>query len=424
MTKKLAIVGGGPKAAALVARAAVLRNLDVENVPELFVFEKKAVGSAWRGEAGYSSGHLTLCSPAEKDVGFPYAEFGAKDGKRSIASALHARFSWSAYLVATGYFSEWVDRGRDHPTHELWADYLEWVFEKADQGVVEGEVIRITPQKAGGWLITYRDDEEEVTVEADGVVLTGTGKARAISGLTSKIPAERLLDAETFWSHRDKVREWGEIAVTGAGGAAGAIVAWLSNALAEKPQATVRSISPMGTLFLRGDGYAERRWFTDPDAWTDLSLADRRKLLERTEAGVISSRNKSIIDSASNVDYVLGKATDASWDDDELAIDITYDGKLQKQVRADCVINAIGFDAWSLLDLVDAVAVKDILGPRGKDTRDRLESEMLADLSFPASAGLGAGLHAPSLAALARGPGMATLGSLGLLASAILKSYL
>ncbi|MBO1329520.1 SidA/IucD/PvdA family monooxygenase [Acetobacter suratthaniensis] len=424
MTKKLAIVGGGPKAAALVSRAAVLRDMGVANVPDLLVFEKKAVGSAWSGDGGYSSGHLTLCSPAEKDVGFPYVEFSAENGEQSIASALHARFSWSAYLVATGSFSEWVDRGRDHPTHGIWADYLKWVFVKADQGIVPGEVIKVKSQSGGGWHITYVDDEDEVTTEVDGVVLTGTGEAKVISGLTSNIPTERLLNAETFWRHRNQVRKWNEIAVTGAGGAAGAIVAWLSNALAEESDATIRSISPMGTLFLRGDGYAERRWFTDPDAWTDLSLGDRRRLLERTEAGVISSRNKSIIDSACNVDYVLGKAINASWDDSELTIDITYDGQNQKQVTADCLINAIGFDAWSLLKLVDAVAVRNILDPTNKKIREQLEGEILPDLSFPVSAGLGTGLHVPSLAALAHGPGMATLGSLGLLASAILKSYL
>ncbi len=98
MPKTIAIVGGGPKAAAIVARAAVLRDLlGVNNVPDILVFEKTAVGSAWSGGGGFSSGHLTLCSPAEKDVGFPYVETVARKTRAPVAPALHARFSWSSF---------------------------------------------------------------------------------------------------------------------------------------------------------------------------------------------------------------------------------------------------------------------------------------------------------------------------------------
>ena len=62
MAKTLAIVGGGPKAAAIVARAAVLRDvLGAGHVPEILVFERRSVGAAWSGESGFSSGYLTLC---------------------------------------------------------------------------------------------------------------------------------------------------------------------------------------------------------------------------------------------------------------------------------------------------------------------------------------------------------------------------
>src|SRR3546814_15676562 len=74
-----------------------------------------------------------VCSSdlAEKDVGFPYSEVRARHTKEPLAPLLHARFSWSSFLVATGGFAEWVDRGRDHPSHRLWADYLAWVFLQA-----------------------------------------------------------------------------------------------------------------------------------------------------------------------------------------------------------------------------------------------------------------------------------------------------
>src|SRR3546814_4375817 len=91
MPKTLAVIGGGPKAAAIVARAATLRELlGAAKVPDVLVFEKRAIGSAWSGDGGYSSGHLTLCSPAEKDVGFPYSEVRARHTKEPLAPLLHA----------------------------------------------------------------------------------------------------------------------------------------------------------------------------------------------------------------------------------------------------------------------------------------------------------------------------------------------
>lgn len=72
MTKTLAILGAGPKAAAIVGRAAVLRELwPKREHPQIVVYEQVASGSAWSGEAGYTSGLLQLCSPAEKGHRLP-----------------------------------------------------------------------------------------------------------------------------------------------------------------------------------------------------------------------------------------------------------------------------------------------------------------------------------------------------------------
>jgi len=49
---------------------------------------------------------------------------------------------------------------------------------------------------------------------------------------------------------------------------------------------------------------------------------------------------------------------------------------------------------------------------------------MSPDLSLPTGLGLPAGLHFPSLAGLAHGPGMSNLGCLGLMAAAVLDPYL
>src|SRR3546814_10080293 len=121
------------------------------------------------------------------------------------------------------------------------------------------DVLDVTPQKTGGWHIRYQAEEGIETTFADGVVLTGTGKARDIKADATALSSGRLFDAESFWDARDEILQYSEIAVAGAGGAAGAIIAWLCRALDERGGTTLHSISPIGTLFPRGDGYAERR---------------------------------------------------------------------------------------------------------------------------------------------------------------------
>jgi len=423
MAKTLAIIGGGAKAAAIVARAAVLRDLlGEECTPRVLVFEQNSVGSAWRGDGGFSSGFLTLCSPAEKDVGFPYGEVAPTYGGVAVGPKLYSRFSWQSFLVSQGRYAAWVDRGRDHPSHELWADYLAWVFVNAQQSVVSGQVTQIEPAK-DGWTIRYTDEDGPDETLVDGVVLTGAGEAREIKFSSHGMPAGRILDARTFWGARSSVLEHREIAVAGAGGAAGAIIAWLARALVETPAATVHNVSPMGTLFPRGDGYAERRWFSDPSDWKELTKDHRRKLLERTEEGVISARNKRMIDEATNINYVRGRAVDTTWDGSELRIHIDYDGQSMPPLKADCLINAIGFDAWSLLKLVNRPTAAGLANPSSSQRQTVMEN-MLPNLSFSASAGLGDNLHVPSLAGLAHGPGMGTLGCLGLVAKSILDGYL
>ncbi len=329
-----------------------------------------------------------------------------------------------AFLVATGRFGEWVDRDREFPSHRLWADYLGWVFLQADQGIVAAKVLEVAAQGSGGWHIVYDSGSGADTTFADAVVLTGAGKPRAIAIDATNLPADRIFDAETFWDARSEVIKHSEIAVAGAGGAAGAIIAWLCQAVAERENSSIHSISPMGTLFPRGDGFAERRWFTDPTDWRELSLSDRRKLVERTEGGVISLRNKRIIDGSRDIAFVRGHAARGAWDGSELKVEIDYNDKPAFTLKADCLINAIGFDAWSLLDLVKAKGVKNLLRKGEKEVRDELAERMLPDLSFPADSALGVGLHVPVLASLARGPGMGTLGSLGLMAKCVLDGYL
>jgi mycobactin lysine-N-oxygenase len=433
MPKRLAIVGAGPKAAALAARAAVLRTRrPTGSVPELIVIERDSPGAAWSGDNYYSNGFETLCTPGEKDVGFPYNDDWADRAGSSIASELYARFSFGAYLVAEGRFADWVDRERDHPSHSRFADYLDWVFGRAEQDITQGTVKNIR-HDGSAWHVTYAQGSKDRTIKVDGVILTGNGEPRSIA-LGPNLPPGRVLTAETFWQSRDELLKPGsrvEVAVAGDGGSAGTIVAWLARRFAET-NSQIISISPMGTLFPRGDGHAERRWFTDPTDWPRLSLAHRRKLMERTEAGVISMRNKKVIDGSTRIAYQVGYLDQVQADDDDkLMMSIKYEGKAGDPVSADYLVNAIGFDPWTRLSLVDHPAAQALAKPvpglsktMAAKQRDDVEEAIAHDLSMPTTEGFPEGLHVPALSGLAQGPGMGNLGCLGTMAQRILKPYI
>lgn len=424
MGKRIAIVGAGAKAAAIVARAACLRDLGSKCVPEILVFEAEHVGAAWTGRSGFSSGFLTLCTPGEKDVGFPYVEvspFGSVQAP--VSPEMFRRFSWAVFLAETGRTSEWVERGRNHPNHLTWAEYLDWVFERAGQPVTSAKVTEVRPTESD-WEVVFQEHGAGPQVaRVDGVVLTGTGRSKAVQ-CKPGMPAGRACDAESFWSIRDQFLQLrrGKIIVVGDGGAAGAIVGWLAERLAEHP-VDIISVSPMGTLFPRGDGYAERRWFSDPSDWPTLSLSDRRTLIDRTEAGVVSLRNKETIDEAPRVGYVWGRAIQAEWIDPEVVVEIVYDGQFMPNEAGDYLISAIGFDRWSLLDLVKVPAAQALRAASAEKLRASVEETIMPDLTLPGISGVPAGLHIPALADLARGPGMSNLGCLGLMAKAVLSRY-
>lgn len=421
--RRLAVIGAGPKAAAIVARLTALRELGETGLPEVVVYEADHIGSAWSGRAGFSNGFLSLCTPGEKDVGFPYGETTPWGGvSKPLAPHLFSRFSFSAFLVATGRMVHWVDKARPHPSHAEWSSYLEWVFDQAGVEPVRAR-IRTVERQNGRWELTSPDR----TIDGepfDGVLFTGSGKARTI-GIGAGMPRGRVFDAETFWSRRERIKPRDElnIAVAGNGGAAGTIVAWLSQRFAEYPRVHIYSISPAGTLFLRGDGFSERRWFSDPGEWSALSLESRRNLIGRTEAGVISQRNKAVIDSASNIIYTPGKATRADWDKADGSMNIALEDGLP--LNADYLVMAGGFDPWSLLDIVRARGLAKALrmDDPGRSLRAELELSIERDLSLPSVGGIPPGLHVPALAGLAVGPGMANLGCLGLMAKAVLGAY-
>lgn len=434
MGNTIAVIGAGPKAAALVALAAAMKMVENAPVPpKIIVFDRHGVGSAWSGQRGFSNGYLTLCTPGEKDVGFPYSGvMSALGSETAIASQMFSRFSWPAFLVSQAKYVDWVDRGRDHPTHESWAHYLRWVFKQAEQpNPIRADLAPKSIKRLNDrWQISAVVQGKPKTFDADGIVLTGTGPVRPIIQIPG-VPGKRVLDAETFWKQRNtlQVRRGKGIAVAGTGGAAATILAWLVQHYAET-NTPIFSIGGSGTLFPRGDGYSERRWFSNAEieSWQRLTVEHRTEIIDRTESGVVSERYKSILDQAPRLFSIPGRASSVRWitatnvhEQSYLEISVEYNGVKQLTDDADILINATGFDQWKLLELIDNPAARALL-KTGKNAKARRLAEQLnigPDLCFQRLPGI----HIPALASLQQGPGMGNLGCLGTMAEAIIKPY-
>ena len=87
----LAVVGAGPKGIAIAAKARAVAAAGLD-APRVVLVERSAVAGNWSGRQGYTSGLLPLGTPAEKDVGFPYADsWGAATPAASIVISLLAK---------------------------------------------------------------------------------------------------------------------------------------------------------------------------------------------------------------------------------------------------------------------------------------------------------------------------------------------
>src|SRR5256885_11838850 len=133
----LAVVGAGPKGIATAAKARALSAVGLDS-PRVVLIDRSAVAGNWSGRQGYTSGLLPLGTPAEKDVGFPYADsWGAAS---AAVTAAMADYSWQRHLIAHGMYADWVDRGRLRPTHRQWSCYLREVADRVQAEIVTGEV--------------------------------------------------------------------------------------------------------------------------------------------------------------------------------------------------------------------------------------------------------------------------------------------
>ena len=428
MPKKVAVVGGGPKAAAICAKADCLRRAGIGI--EVTVFEKSAWGAAWSGAHGYTDGRQRLCTPAERDVGFPY-QVGLLTAEQT--ADLYARYSWGAYLVSAAGFGrsylDWVNCGRLPPTHMDYAGYLGWVIENA---AVERKHLEVTAieRSRGKWVLRTNDPATNRTARFagfDGVVVSGPGAPRR--GF-DRPDDPRVTDGAAFWTDPDASLAQSEgsddpIVIAGSGGTSAAIAAWIARAV-RRPK-PILIIGSQAALFTRSESFFENALFTDEEAWWAIPPAARREFTLRLNRGVVWANVSEELSNCADVRFVPGRVErltiSPAVDGAPAELTVEYrDFRGERSLPASIVIDASGFDAWWFAGLLPDDIKARITGPDAEGTwelRNQLTELMRSDLSLEIGFD---GFHAPMLSQT-QGPGFASLMVLGAMSDRILGPY-
>ncbi|MFI9406405.1 SidA/IucD/PvdA family monooxygenase [Nocardia sp. NPDC052316] len=407
----LLIVGAGPKAVAVATKAKVLRELGLP-APRVVVVEAHVVGGNWLPSGGWTDGRHRLGTSPEKDIGFPYHSTWARGRNAEINAAMTA-YSWTSFLVEHGTYAEWVDRGRPNPPHHVWAKYLQWVARRIDLEIVAGTV-RSVAAAADGWRLTATGPGgEPVQLTGDKLMITGPGaSSRAIAD------HPRVLTIAQFWdlAGRRALPVSSRVAVIGGGETAGSAL----DELVRHGMLSISVISPMATIYTRGESYFENSLFSDPVKWAALSIQERRDVIRRTDRGVFSVRVQESLLGDSRVHHLQGRAVRVTEQGDGIALTLRNEMRPDQSHTFDLVIDATGGQPLWFLDLFDQDATDLLeLAIGGRPTAQRIEASIGYDLSV---ANLDAKLYLPNLAAVAQGPGFPNLSCLGELSDRVLCS--
>ena len=406
----LLVVGGGPKALAVATKSAVMRDLGLA-APQVVVVESHAVGSNWTSVGGWTDGSHRLGTTPEKDIGFPYRSSVARGHNHRINERM-LQFSWTAFLIEHGTYGEWIDRGRPNPQHHRWAGYLQWVAQKVELDLIIGTA---TSASVDGdrWSVDVRHaDGSTQTVGADGLMITGPGTS---TSTLSDHP--RVLSIAEFWDRagRRDLPTTLQAAVIGGGETAGSAL----NELARHDAMTISVISPMATLYSRGESYFENAMFSDPAKWSALSVSQRRDVIRRTDRGVFSIHVLESLLGDDRIYHLQGRVVGAKPAGD--VVELTLHNEMQSpQTHAfDLVVDATGGQPLWFMDLLAPDAVDALeLAVGWPTSQEQIESSIDDNLSV---AGMTPALFLPNLAGVAQGPGFPNLSSLGLLSDRVLR---
>jgi mycobactin lysine-N-oxygenase len=418
--KSIAVIGGGPKAVALAAKAFALRIARIRDV-QVTIFERQCIGANWSGKFGYTDGKQRLCTPAERDVGFPYSSMGGEQ----VDATMYSSFSWQSFLLSESQaYSQWVDYGSRPPTHADFARYLEWVVQRTGTKPVFEEVSKLVPHKAG-WIVHSSPSGKRARAHEtvfDALVVSSPGPARKLSvrGKSSKI-----FNGEDFWSRLKEVEKAAnkrdpsqQIVIVGAGGTAAAALSWLVRHGYENHEIVL--VANQAALFTRGDSVFENRLFSDETRWQALSKSSRQQFFDRLNRGVVWSTVMNEVSQASNLQFLDGRAEQVRVDSrGDVSVTVRRDDDDNRELRASLLLDASGFDNWWFLRLIDGLPADKLVN---RKYLEKLRDSMSPDLSFQRPAWKYPPLHAPAHSSLI-GPGLGSLMTLGGMSDRILSAY-
>ncbi|GGB94999.1 SidA/IucD/PvdA family monooxygenase [Cellulomonas carbonis] len=416
----LVCVGAGAKGVAVAAKVHALNSCTDMGL-RVAVVDAVAPGAHWRGDSGFTSGHETLGTRPEKDVGFPYRSERSFPRVHEALNDEMIRLSWARYLIDRTGYSGWVDAGVQGVTHRRFAEYLSWVVERATNGIshLTERVTRVDRVDDALWTVTTVAPGGAVrTITARAVMVTGPGAVRALDVEPSA--AHLVLDAR---SPRDALAALGRagarVCVVGAGESAS------SAALAIAASTTQRlhiELMTSGLVASRAESPVENRVYSDPESvdWSRRSEHERRHFIRRTDRGVISGDAVARLMNDDRVVLTEGRVLSV-WERDGRAVVRVRRGEQISDVPFDAVVNCTGFDA--------AEGVRALLGPTTEVALEAMLEVPLADVAEHgalahdlALRGVTPPLFVPALAGFAQGPGFANLSSLGLMSDRVVAA--
>lgn len=450
-TARIAVIGAGPKAAALAAKAKVISALGLAKIT-IEIFEPNRIGANWYGDHGYTDGKQELCTPAERDLGFPYAStLQAKRIPRERQSAsiadlmspqnqpikkatslhrkldekLYSQYSWASHLLAIrGRYGSWIDAGRHAPTHREFAEYLQWAIKKTRTKIHNLSVTGLLPQKKK-WTVLASGKDKKIEKHRDfnGVVVTGPGNSRVVSHHSDA--AGRVFNGQNLWKNSTTIKrlltpEDSSVIIIGGGGTGAAVIAWLVRAgFASR---TIHLIAQQATLYMRADNVFDNRLFSDDGLWNTLTPETQDIFFNRLNRGVVWAKSLREIEQASALRIRDGKAKSIRVSGvDELEVKVS-NSVSSETVKGTLVIDASGFDNWWFTKLLP-----ETINTQSWTKKDRasLQAYLTDSLSLehPLLWKDMPNLHVPNISER-RGPGLGSLMALGTMSDRILSAYI
>ncbi|MCK7674667.1 SidA/IucD/PvdA family monooxygenase [Corynebacterium pygosceleis] len=407
-TTGLVVVGAGPKAISVIAKAEAVRRCG-GSVPEITVVESGRIGGNWREGSGWTDGHLSLGTSPLKDIGFPYSSRFSLSAEHDVDTVL-AELSWPNHLRLTGGYSDWVDRGCPAPQHREWGQYLAWVAESVGCRPVRGKVVSADIED--GWWVVGIDEGNgnPRIIRSRSLMPTGPGSAVTRFG---DVPG--LFSQEDFWSSRGDLSRFvgSSVVVIGSGESAAGVI----SRLAEVGPARVTIVAPGAAVYSRGEGFFENRLYSEPDGWALLSVPQRREFIRRTDRGVFSGDLVSRFSGVGQLTHVSARVSGVRGSGEGPVVDVVKSDGTAESLTADSVVDASGGDPLWFTSLFGPETHRLVMGGRG-DSAAVLEARMGHDLSVE---GLDPKLFLPTLSMLNQGPGFGNLSCLGELSDRVLS---